>query len=65
MFTKFLRMTEKVLILVLQFLEGSFISKSIENDMIYIFQNEQCISLTFLKIINHLSFDMLLFQMKS
>lgn len=37
MFTKFLRMTEKVFILVLQFLEGSFISKSIENDIRFTF----------------------------
>ena len=37
MFTKFLRTTEKVLIPVLQFLAGSFISKSIENDMRFTF----------------------------
>lgn len=47
MFAKFLRTTENVFIPELQFLGENFISTSIENDMIYICQNEQCISLTF------------------
>lgn len=37
MFTKLLRTTENVFIPVLQFLQGSFVSISIENDIRFMF----------------------------